>query len=400
MIYLVIDDVRFKIKFKTTAFETRLKYIDSVISGELHLSDFKIISSDDKLLTPTINNDSDISILINYTVIKLSNFHIILHGDWCVIISKVDNIFEIHETILKAIAPHMVQSLKCFNIFPGCNLRCPYCSQSTDPHSKHDDDFELYKKLIKRDHKISKDLFEKVDIRYMDRIMGDETLLDWNIFKSRLDTILINNIFYGDSFEMYTNGTVPENVERLMNWILTKGIKQFKRFEILVTVDTLDYTTSLRYNTKDLFDKYKETLRILKNYNHYDFINIIFNVMYNDHETFIDTVKKLSDMGFMYYKPGFNERDDSDKYVNNYTYNSSKLYEECSKYITLAKTRNKNDLVYCFYIFEFDKMVYEHKFTFDVGYNAVQYFQSHKTREDGDNSEIWGRFTTGKNVQR
>lgn len=383
MVWLLVNDNKFRFKFKTTSIEVRMNYVESLTSGYLHISDFKVMNDDGSLQTPIINENDRVSLIISNENISLHNFKIEYRHGWVVIIVYFENILEIHKRILDAVKNKMVQSLKCFNIFPGCNLRCPYCSQSLELHKAYSDDFDLYSSVIRKNIDIVNTAFDTHPIRYMDRVMGDETLLNWNIFSDRVTDVIKYNLHHvSGSFELYTNGTIPENVEKLFDWINRTGKKYYSRFEIIVTVDTSDYKTSRRYNTAETFRNYCRSLEILKRYMSDPSINIFFNIMYIDDDTFIETVKWLSGMGFKYYKPGFNERDDSEDYIQYYSNKSYELYNKCSELMTLVKTRNKYDLVYCFYIFEFDKMVYEHKFTFDVGYSCTQYFQSHKSRGD------------------
>lgn len=396
---LVVNNDIIQLKFRTTTLETRLNYTSDNIGGTFRVTDCKRVNPDGSLSKIILKDDDVVELRLFDKVFKLDTHIHVYHGDWLYIISQADNIYDVHNIILNTIAPQMIQSLKCFNIYPGCNLKCPYCSQGVDSHFHYDDDFLINKQFISKNIEMTNNAFENQNVRwYMDRVMGDETLLNWDMFINRVNDMINCGLYHKNgSFELYTNATIPENVKKLLKWIKSDGFNYYSRFEILVTVDTLDFRTSLRYNTEELFNKFMESLNILKSYTSYPHIDIFFNVMYSDDHTFIDVVKRLSEMGFKYYKPGFNEKDDSYDYVDNYTLNAANLYKECSKYMELVKTRNKTDLVYAFQIHEFDKLVYEHKYTFDVGYSAVQYFQSHITRENEAGNETWNRITVNQN---
>lgn len=395
MIKLIINNESYFIQFHKPGLELRTTYTTDVPnSGELILHDFKTtpIVDLDQIISSGLKIQISENTILNFDKSQIRHKK---NDDYNTLIIAVSDLINIHSLIIKGLSSYQfLSSLRCFNTFSGCNLRCPYCSQDGSD-LVHNDDFLLYSHIINDEIRTSNSMNHSCNKESFDRYMGGETLLDYDALLRKIN--MVRSLFQcgRNTMQIYTNGTVSRNVEKLVSLIDNNIL--YDNYDIWVTVDTLNHQTSMRYNSKTLLNELCKSLAHLQTLITKHNVNINFNIMFTTQDNVIETCRLLAGMGFKYYKIGFNECDMRDDYKCMTQNISSQLYEKCNKYMTSRKVSSETKFPYHFSIFEFNKCVYMNKYTFDLNYNCIDIFKNNQSIGGVSEFEIWNRFTTGKN---
>lgn len=226
------------------------------------------------------------------------------------------DIFKVYYEFMKNILPNDIHNYHmAFDTQDICNLKCPYCSKFLNIRNmSYNTDFYLAKLYIKNILTKLKEFNPNLNANYH-RFMGGEPFINNNVFNyidQFSEITKYNDKTFGvTKFQTYTNLTNIGTVEKIVS-IMNKYKNIYSEFEIWGTIDSIDEHKSLRINDKNTMNIFKNNIiELSKYYNHLD---INFNVMYIDNDTFIETIKFLKHLGYRKFEIAF----DCDKYDPQY----------------------------------------------------------------------------------
>lgn len=328
------------------------------INNSLNIKSIKLVGEKDEI---------DISNFINYYLTLSNNnntFKLILKYE------NIFNIFHILTTFFNDEFEPSLQTYDCFSTSMNCNLECSYCVYSCKSNIKYPFlPIKLGDYFIKGIRNIiNKVCFPKFNVV---RIMGGETLINLNDFKSVLSYIKDNfNII--DDIWIYTNLTI--NVEGFLE-IIEKEIKsdKIKKVTIIFTSDSLDYKKSERIKKEKIMFKYIQNIsKVINYFKHNDKILIASNLMYTKYDETLKTALQLYNMGVEFIQISYDEFSGMDKsyIIKN---DISKIYNEIEMNgIRRLKPNLSNVMWYHFFISIDDTDIYQCKFSFKSNYIIAQ----------------------------
>lgn len=218
-----------------------------------------------------------------------------------------NDIFDLYYKFIENLKPEDIYNYHmAFDTQDICNLKCPYCSKFLNLRNmSYNTDFYLAKKYISNLLTKISEFNPKMSANYH-RFMGGEPFINDNVFnymKQFKDVIDFNFEKFGvTKFQTYTNLSNKNTVDKILK-IYNEYKNIYCEFEIWGTIDSIDVSKSLRIRDQKTMDIFIENIKELSK--HYNYLDLNFNVMYIDDETFIDTIKFLKSLGYRKFEIAF-----------------------------------------------------------------------------------------------